>query len=87
MGFEREATELDPSALPGKQVALIRGPPERLREGEEALMRKIREVESQKLAPITMVPGQALGKGLGHAIRRAQWVSRLSASCAGFVGQ
>lgn len=31
-----EATEVDPMAMPGKQVACVRGPPDRLWEGRSA---------------------------------------------------
>eukprot|EP00438_Fugacium_kawagutii_P008643 Skav226173 [mRNA] locus=scaffold1708:59814:60848:- [translate_table: standard] len=43
-----QAAELDPRADPGRQVACVRGPLDRLREGEEALLRKIRDAESRK---------------------------------------
>jgi len=43
-----QAMEVDPMALPGRQVACVRGPPDRLREGEEALLRKMREAESRR---------------------------------------
>lgn len=67
-----QATEVDPMAMPGKQVACVRGPPDRLWEGEEALVKKIRDIESKKAAPAPVAsPGRPLGLGgyapSGHA--------------------
>jgi len=36
-----QATELDPTAVPGKQVASVRGPPHRLREGAKGKLLKM----------------------------------------------
>ncbi|CAJ1329445.1 unnamed protein product, partial [Effrenium voratum] len=58
-----QAAEVDPMAMPGKQVACIRGPPDRLHEGEEALRKKIRDVESRRSAPM-MRPPMPMGKGV-----------------------
>jgi len=57
-----QATEVDPTAPAGKQVASLRGPPERMHEGEEALLRSMQEVSQ---APTWTAKGLPLGKGSG----------------------
>jgi len=42
-----QASEVDPSAAAGKQVACIRGPPDKINAGEKALLEKVAEVQQQ----------------------------------------
>ena len=49
-----KATELDESAPPGKQLARIKGPPEKVMLGEQVLLEKLEEVKQVRINKVIL---------------------------------